>query len=89
MTETAIIDRLEMLTQAVIALAQNHGARLTHSEVAERLGIHRTTLTRWTQTDRDFPRPDKSGKWLLADIVKWEASRPVSQQEKQASRSKQ
>ena len=86
MTDEAILTRLEMLTQAVITLAQTHGARLSHQELADRLCVHRTTITRWSQTDREFPRPDKSGKWLLADVVKWEASRPTSKQERQATR---
>lgn len=86
MTDEAILTRLDMLTQAVIMLAQTHGVRLSHQELADRLCVHRTTITRWSQTDREFPRPDKSGKWLLADVVKWEASRPTSKQEKQATR---
>jgi predicted DNA-binding transcriptional regulator AlpA len=48
------------------------GARLTRPEVLERLGIHRNTLRTYIQ-DKGFPTPGKDGKWLLAEVVEWEA----------------
>lgn len=78
MTDTAIINHLETLTRAVIALTQQQGARLTRAELCTRLGIHRNTITAWLETDRHFPRPDKSGKWLLSDIVRWELSQTTA-----------
>jgi len=79
MTDAAIIQHLDTLTRAVLALTQQQGARLTRAELCARLGIHRNTLTTWLETDRHFPRPDKSGKWLLADVVAWELSKVKTQ----------
>ena len=49
------------------------------AEVAERLGIGRSTLSRWRQRD-DFPKalrlgPNRVG-WRAADIDRWIADRP-------------
>jgi predicted DNA-binding transcriptional regulator AlpA len=74
MTEQTLIARIDMLTQAVERMAQMQGNRLSREELCARLGIHRSTLLRWLETDRKFPRPDKSGKWLLADIIRWESA---------------
>jgi predicted DNA-binding transcriptional regulator AlpA len=70
--ETAIIERLDALTQGFAQLARLMGARLTRQEVCERLGIHRNTLRTYI-ADRDFPKPGRDGKWLLAEVVEWEA----------------
>lgn len=72
MSETAILSRLDKLTSAFCALARTAGARLTRAEVCERLGIHRNTLRAYI-TDKDFPKPGRDGKWLLAEVVEWEA----------------
>jgi len=80
MTDQTIAHHLQILTSAVLALTQQQGVRLTRAGLCERLGVHRNTLATWLETDRNFPRPDKSGKWLLADVVKWEMERPASQQ---------
>lgn len=85
MTDTAITNQLKMLTDAVLLLTRQQGTRLSQADLCARFGVHRDTLARY-RADRAFPRPDKSGKWLLADIVKWEMERPASQQEKQATR---
>jgi predicted DNA-binding transcriptional regulator AlpA len=71
-SETAILERLDALTQGLAALARLMGARLTRQEVLERLGIHRNTLRSYI-LDRGFPKPGKDGKWLLAEVVEWEA----------------
>lgn len=78
MTELAIHQQMQALTQAVNLIAASLGTRLTRAELCERIGIHRNTLTTWLQTDRHFPRPGKDGKWLLVDVMKWEqrASEP-------------
>jgi predicted DNA-binding transcriptional regulator AlpA len=70
--ETAILERLDALTQGFAALARLMGARLTRQEVLERLGIHRNTLRAYI-LDKGFPKPGKDGKWLLAEVVEWEA----------------
>ena len=74
MTAADIIQRLDSLTAAFVAMAKASGARLTRSEVLERLGIHRNTLANYI-TDKEFPRPCRDGKWLLAEVVEWEARR--------------
>ncbi len=86
MTEAAIATQLQILTSAVLAMTQQHGTRLTRTELAERLRCHPNSITRWLRDDRHFPRPDKLGNWLLADVVKWEMERPASQQEKRETR---
>lgn len=70
--ETAIIERLDALTQGFANLARLMGARLTRQEVLERLGVHRNTLRTYI-AEKGFPKPGKDGKWLLAEIVEWEA----------------
>lgn len=79
MTDAAIIQQLNVLTRAVLTLTQLEGKRLTRAELCTRLGIHRNTLTTWLETDRHFPRPDKGGKWLLAEVVAWELSKVKTQ----------
>jgi predicted DNA-binding transcriptional regulator AlpA len=71
-TDTAILDRLDTLTQGFAQLARLMGARLTRAEVLERLGVHRNTLRTYI-AEKDFPKPGKDGKWLLAEVVEWEA----------------
>jgi predicted DNA-binding transcriptional regulator AlpA len=72
-TEVAqLSQRLDTLTQGFAQLARLMGARLTRAEVLERLGIHRNSL-RTYMADKGFPKPGKDGKWLLAEVVEWEA----------------
>lgn len=72
MTDTAIIERIDQLTTAVTNLARITGTRLTRSEVCARLGVHRNTLTTYI-AERGFPTPGRDGKWLLAEVLEWEA----------------
>lgn len=64
--------RLDTMTQALTQLARLMGARLTRQEVCDRLGVHRNTLRTYI-LDKGFPKPGKDGKWLLAEVVEWEA----------------
>jgi predicted DNA-binding transcriptional regulator AlpA len=78
MTEATIerlISQVAVLANAVETLSQNMGTRLTRAELVDRLKIHRNTLATWLATDRHFPRPDKTGRWLLADVVAWELNK--------------
>lgn len=73
--ETALLlHRIDALTTAVCMLAQSHGTRLNKAEMAERLGIHRNTLTKRSAT-KDFPKAGPDGKWALADVIAWEQGR--------------
>ena len=72
MSNEAIVDRLDALTASFAHLARLMGARLTRAEVCERLGVHRNTLRAYI-LDKGFPKPGKDGKWLLAEVVEWEA----------------
>ena len=72
MSDHEIIDRLDSLTAAVAALARINGARLTRAEVCARIGIHRNTLATYI-SERGFPTPGRDGKWLLAEVLEWEA----------------
>lgn len=74
MPEASILARLDALTAAVANLAKIHGARLTRAEVCARLGIHRNTLRAYLES-RGFPSPGRDGKWLLSEVIEWEAQR--------------
>ena len=74
MQEEQILRRLDNLTAAVAGYARLTGQRLTRAEVCERLGIHRNTLPSYIK-DKDFPTPARDGKWLLAEIIEWDAHR--------------
>ena len=63
--------KLDALTSAVMCLVQNSGKRLTRAELCERLGIHRNTLAK-RLLEPGFPTPDKSGRWLLSEVLEWE-----------------
>lgn len=71
MTDAAILERIDSLTAAVQLLARVQGTRLTRAQLCERLGVHRNTL-RTRMADRDFPKPDVTGKWLLSEVLEWE-----------------
>ena len=75
MTELeALRSQIEALTKAVVHLAQQHGARMTRHEMCERLGVCSKTLTARVRNG-GVPSPCADGKWLLSEIVEWEAMR--------------
>lgn len=74
MTEATLVQRIELLTNAVLALSAMMGARLTRAQLAERLGVHRNTLAK-RLAEPGFPLPGKDGKWLLSEVIEWERSR--------------
>jgi DNA-binding CsgD family transcriptional regulator len=57
-SESAIIERLDALTNGFAQLARLMGARLTRQEVCARLGVHRNTLRTYI-AEKDFPKPGK------------------------------
>ena len=70
--EGLILSQIAALTNAVHTLTAMVGARLTRDQLAERIGVHRNTIGRW-MVQPDFPRPGRDGKWLLSDVMAWEA----------------
>lgn len=74
MTEATLVQRIELLTNAVQTLSAMMGARLTRAQLAERLGVHRNTLAK-RLAEPGFPLPGKDGKWLLSEVIEWEKSR--------------
>lgn len=73
MTDTAaLLERIDKMASAMQLMATMLGTRLDRGQLAERLGVHRNTLTNRLQTDRTFPRPGTDGKWLLSEVVAWE-----------------
>ena len=79
MSDVAILQRLDNLTAAFVTLARMTGARLTRTQMCERLGVSSNTLTARVRKG-DVPTPGKDGKWLLSEVVEWEsgeASRDV------------
>lgn len=64
-----ILRRLDMMEMNIARLV---GSRLTRAQVCDRLGIHRNTLANYIK-DRNFPTPGSDGKWLLSEVLDWEA----------------
>lgn len=69
-----IMQRLDSLTLAVMTTNKNVGDRLTRAEVCQRLRIHRNSVNNYIEK-RDFPKPTLDGKWLLCEVMQWEARR--------------
>lgn len=72
MSDTAMIERLDRLTSAVLHMAKSTGSRLSRADMCERLGICSKTLTERVRTKK-VPSPGTDGKWLLSEVVEWEA----------------
>ena len=66
--------KIDILTNAVSALCAQSGARITRTQLAERLKVHRNTIANMLSRDRRMPRPGIDGKWLLASVIEWECS---------------
>lgn len=71
MTEAAVIERIDQLTSAVQTLTAMMGARLTRTQLCDRLGVSDNTL-RKREALPGFPRRDGFGRFLLSDIIAWE-----------------
>lgn len=72
MSEVAELERkIDALTEAVKALAQAQGARLTRNQMCDRLDVHRNTLAK-RLAEPGFPQPGRDGKWLLSEVIEWE-----------------
>ncbi len=74
-TTEAMEAKIEVLTYAVQSLCLQLGGRLTRQQFAERMGVHRNTLSNMLARDRSMPRPGKDGKWLLSEVMDWEIRR--------------
>lgn len=72
MTEAAIAEELRSMRETINTLVRYIGPRLTREQVCLRLDISRNTLTRRLEQGQ-YPRPGKDGKWLLSEILEWEA----------------
>lgn len=72
MIDQAILQRLDSLTAAFVAMAKITGARLTRAQMLERLGVSSNTLTARVRSGQ-VPKPGSDGKWLLAEVVEWES----------------
>lgn len=72
MTDALMAERLEKLTSAVLFMAKNNGTRLSRADMCERLGVCSKTLTERVRKHK-VPAPGNDGKWLLSEIVEWEA----------------
>lgn len=74
-TTEAMEAKIEVLTYAVQYLCLQLCGRLTRQQFAERMGVHRNTLSNMLARDRSMPRPGKDGKWLLSEVMDWEIRR--------------
>lgn len=57
-----------MLTQVL----RQQGQWLTAKQVCDRIVVSRNTLCNWRKAG-NFPAPAKNGKYLLEDVLRWEA----------------
>lgn len=60
----------EMLAQVL----RQQGQWLSTEQVLARLKISRSTLLAWRKAG-NFPNPAKNGKYLLEEVIAWEASK--------------
>ena len=75
MSEVQELERkIDAMAEAMKLMAQALGTRLNREQMCDRLGVHRNTLTKMAQAP-DFPKPDRTGKWLLSDVIEWETRR--------------
>lgn len=78
MSDNPILERLAVelaaLRRDLADLHLERGTRLSRAEICARLGVHRNTLRTYLEA-RDFPKPCRDGKWLLAEVIEWEAAR--------------
>lgn len=74
MTEAAISERLDKLTDAVLLSLRMQGQRLSRSDMCVRLGVTPKTLSKRIITGH-VPQPGSDGKWLLAEVVEMECRR--------------
>lgn len=72
MTAQSILKRMDSMASAVQLMASMLGTRIDRTQLAERMGVHRNTLTNRLNAGADIPRPGKDGKWLLSDVIAWE-----------------
>lgn len=70
-TEQLLLQRIDHLQATVATLVQAIGPRLTREQLCQRRGIHRNTLAGLIERGI-VPRPDASGRWLLAEVIRWE-----------------
>lgn len=68
-----LLQQMQKMTAAVQLMSTQTGARLNRQQMAERLGIHRNTLATRQADDPSMPRPGKDGKFLLSEVIEWEA----------------
>lgn len=73
MTDAAVnemIRRFDNLERVVVRVLNS---RLSRQEMADRLGVTTRTLAR--MIDAGKVPPPRDGKWLLSEVVEWEANR--------------
>ncbi len=71
-TDQQLIQEVAALRETVAALVQAIGPRLTREQLCRRRGCHRNTLAGLIERGV-VPRPDDTGKFLLAEVVEYEA----------------
>lgn len=64
---------------SVHPLERMHMAYVSDRGLAERFGVHRSTIWRWVDTNPEFPKPVELSpgctRWKLEEIEAWEAAR--------------
>lgn len=76
-------ERADLVTGAheLIWAVRGHKLPVTVTEIAERLGMHRTTVNDWTRRD-DFPAPvgEIAGArvWHLHEVIEWREGADLS-----------
>jgi len=73
MNTEALATEVAALRQTVAELVQAIGPRLTREQLCQRRGIHRNTLAGLIERGI-VPRPDVHGRFLLADVMEYEAA---------------
>lgn len=66
------LDKQDLILQTLEHISRCMGTRLTRDDMCARLRTCRQTLSA-RMKNGSVPKPMPDGKWLLADVMAWEA----------------
>jgi len=72
MSEAALIQEFRQMREVFLTMIRMHGHRLSRDDMCRRMDVCSKTLTQRVRDDK-APKPGRDGKWLLSEVIEWEA----------------